>query len=562
MQNVTIVGAGMAGLTAALRLAERGYKVTLFERDSFVGGKFRATEWKGKATGRSAFHEHSYHMFLNWYHNFWKIAHEIGAFNDFIPKTNVKFLRAGKFPKMKELENFGALSAVAQNLKSGVLSVPDMFLYMYSVVDMLGTRIDDESHYRNLISVNGFASTRPYATEASVSMYDEYLAKTFAVASYESSVKTFQTFLEYGAYCPEPLYWALKGDSYTHFLRKLLLRLERRGVEIYFNHNAARVEFDAHGRASKLHFTKYGTQFSPSLSEKSVRRYWLETKSTEQHEHALDGPLILAVPPAALANLLKPDFLNRDPDLGETDKLRSIPMASAHVHFNDGFKQRLSRLDTKLPPEPVVLLDSKFKLSFVANSSLWRESEDIYLNVVASDSRPLNTFNGPNVFMADREHDKAARAPKPSDLSIDAPKTTLDYMLNEFRRFVPFEKEDLELDLLQLDRNVGRELFINDVGSWQWRPQTRTKVPNVFLAGDYCKHFIDVVSLEGAVVSGLLAAQAVCRYTGVGAPIEIKRPKTYPNQFYWPWRVALAPYAAAAKLWTVFDDFMRRKTLQ
>jgi phytoene dehydrogenase-like protein len=47
MPNVTIVGAGMAGLTAALRLAERGYEVTVFERDNFVGGKFRATEWLG-----------------------------------------------------------------------------------------------------------------------------------------------------------------------------------------------------------------------------------------------------------------------------------------------------------------------------------------------------------------------------------------------------------------------------------------------------------------------------------------------------------------------------------
>jgi len=50
-------------------------------------------------------------------------------------------------------------------------------------------------------------------------MYDEYLAKTFAVASYESSAKSFQTFMEYGAYCPEPLYWALKGDCYNYFLR-------------------------------------------------------------------------------------------------------------------------------------------------------------------------------------------------------------------------------------------------------------------------------------------------------------------------------------------------------
>jgi hypothetical protein len=553
MRKVTIVGAGMAGLTAALRLAERGYKVTLYERDSFVGGKFRATEWKSRTSHSSAYHEHSYHMFLNWYHNFWKIAEEIGAFSDFVPKTNVKFLRAGQFPKMKELVNFGAPSTVLTNLFSGVLPVPDMFLYMYSVVDLLGQRIDGESHYRDLISVNGFAATRKYATEASVSMYDEYLAKTFAVASYESSVKTFQTFLEYGSYCPTPLYWALAGDCYTHFLQKLQTRIQRLGVDILFNHNAVDLKFDARGRASQIVFKRYG-DFSPSLSERAHETF----AEAEEHTHELDGPLILAVPPSSLYGLLTPDFLNRDPDLGETAKLRNVPMASVHLHLNERFAERLERLDFKLPPEPVVLVDSKYKLSFVANSSLWPGMKGIYLNVVASDSRPLDAFEGPEIFMSDRD---PSQRPTHANLSIDEPRTTLDYILHELRRFVHFEVDDIEIELLQIDRNTGRELFMNDVGSWQWRPQTRTKVPNVFLAGDFCQTFIDVVSLEGAVVSGLEAARHVCRYVRAGGPIEIKRPRRYPVQAYWPLKLAMTPYAFAAKAYCVVNDWMKARTM-
>jgi hypothetical protein len=42
----------------------------------------------------------------------------------FRPVT-IKFLRAGDFPKMTQLVNFGAPSAIPQNLLSGVLSIPD-----------------------------------------------------------------------------------------------------------------------------------------------------------------------------------------------------------------------------------------------------------------------------------------------------------------------------------------------------------------------------------------------------------------------------------------------------
>lgn len=549
--NVTIVGTGVAGLTAGLRLAQRGYQVTFYERDWFVGGKFRAFEWKGKETDRRAFHEHSYHLFLNWYHNFFAIADEIHARKHFVPLKSVKFLNKGQFPRWKELVNFGSLATIPQNLFSGVLPIPDMFLYMYSVIDFLGKPMK-QNKYRDLISVNAFASTKLYATERSVSLYDEYLAKTFAIASYLTAAKSFQTFIQYNAYCPDPMYWALDGDCYSRFLVPLRDKLkDEYHAKFKMGRNVESLNLDRDGRVTGIKYRKFTreNEFSGSMSEHDWD-YW--KPESELRERDIDGPLILAVPHASFCDLLNADMVNRSPHLGEIAKLESEPMASVHLHLNDKFAKRLREQGITLPREPVVLLNSEFKLSFVANSSLWG-SPHTYLNVVASDSRRLNSLEAPNEFTWDRN------GPSSGDrLSLHEPVTALDHVLHEFRKYVHFEEDEIDKELLQIDRNVGRELFINEIGSWKSRPQTRTKIKNLFLAGDFCRNSIDVVCLEGAVVSGLEAAECVRVHCGHGSPIKIERPKRHPYPMYWPWKCMLAPYAVGAWAWSTCRDVARK----
>ena len=38
-KKIAIIGAGVAGVSAALRLHKRGYAVTVFEKNSYIGGK-------------------------------------------------------------------------------------------------------------------------------------------------------------------------------------------------------------------------------------------------------------------------------------------------------------------------------------------------------------------------------------------------------------------------------------------------------------------------------------------------------------------------------------------
>ena len=41
-KNAIVIGAGVAGLAAAVRLACNGYRVTVFEANNFIGGKINS----------------------------------------------------------------------------------------------------------------------------------------------------------------------------------------------------------------------------------------------------------------------------------------------------------------------------------------------------------------------------------------------------------------------------------------------------------------------------------------------------------------------------------------
>src|SRR5881397_1602466 len=69
-QHVAVLGGGMAGLTAAHELIERGFAVTVYERTA-LGGKARSIPVAGTAAGgrRPLPGEHGFRFFPGFYHH-------------------------------------------------------------------------------------------------------------------------------------------------------------------------------------------------------------------------------------------------------------------------------------------------------------------------------------------------------------------------------------------------------------------------------------------------------------------------------------------------------------
>jgi uncharacterized protein with NAD-binding domain and iron-sulfur cluster len=64
-------------------------------------------------------------------------------------------------------------------------------------------------------------------------------------------------------------------------------------------------------------------------------------------------------------------------------------------------------------------------------------------------------------------------------------------------------------------RNSNDEpLLVNTVGTWPKRPRARTRIPNLFLAGDYVQTNVDLATMEGANESGRAAVNALLEASG------------------------------------------------
>jgi NAD(P)-binding Rossmann-like domain/Flavin containing amine oxidoreductase len=515
MPEVTIVGAGLAGMSAATRLMEQGFDITLYEQSDFLGGKLGTHRENGKPDP----HEHCYHMYLNWYNNFWQLMREIGAIGKFIPSPVIGYRKPGDKKTRPGLTNAGSPWTILDNMFSGVAPPADQFISAYSLLDLIGPQAVS-TEILEQTSVSNFFRSRLYGTEASLVAASRTLAEAFASPSYLSSARSYQSLIKYGYRNPAPALWLLTQNTNDAIFEPWEKRLETRAAEL-----GRKFKIQRRVRVEQLHLSDgevreltIATMPSNPTTERGV-----QIESTKPRKIKVSGDLLLTVPPGALGRLVSPEVAAHARKLEQVRLLRSEPMISLDLYF----KCQIPGLTKSI----TVLQDSNYALSLLDNSQVWNNQPgDTALNVISSNA----------------------------DLICDYPNDViLDIVLKELQRFLDFRLDQVDYDRCHIQTNVGEELFVNQVGSWDYRPTATCDIPNLFLAGDFCQTFIDVVTIEGAVVSGLVAAEALRSKRGIGAPIAIVRPDSYPAIVPAMLAVALLPAVVAAKAFSMADSMFR-----
>jgi NAD(P)-binding Rossmann-like domain len=521
LPRVTVVGGGLAGITAALRLAQRGYGVTLYEQKSMLGGNLAS-----RPVGDGVEVDIYPHMYLSWYHNFWGLLGDVTRVNrdeHFERLSSVKQLRRGEFPRFRGIDNMYSPWFMLRNLFSGVGPPADMYVFGYSVVDLLAEKLNPTVLLDD-VSVTGFLHGRPYITERAADACDSFITMVWAIPSYLASAEDYRRYLAYSLAEHSPAYRLAKDSAFRQVIGPLEDAMRDAGVDVVRSVRVTSVS------RTEERVTEIGLERTRLDRQSSTWRSAGQARTEPVEE------LVLAVPPDVLSSLVRGGepghrIVERAPELAEVSRLRTQRIPILNLYFT----RRLQ----SIPREPVGLFGSRYALAFTDISQTWQErttdfGDRTVLSLSASDPYGLPGTGGNDDPFA---------------------------MLVELRRYVPFElgsrwgeSGDIDWERTHFEPNTDAQLSLNETGADAYRPKAQCDgIVNLSIAGDYCENDIGMMTIESAVTTGLHAARAIVARHG-GGPVAIVRPEEWMRALFVWLRYAWAPYAAAAKAMSMGSD--------
>lgn len=463
--KAVVIGGGLAGLTVARDLGEQGVRALVLEASSRLGGKAGAELVNGMRL------DHGYHVFPGWYVNARRLLRELGLSQHLIDIDQVHYVKPGEFPVRCTLRSMTSLRDVWANLVSGLVPWHDALLASYFALDLASTSFS-QRRYLDRVSANGFLRSRAYATDGVARAHHHFVLQAASIPNYEISAMTAKHITASWFRVPKPIFSILDGDLQSRFIDPFARSVEKLGVEVRTEQRV--VGFDLEGRRiARLRLADAPPiAIGPGDVVVSTTPHAVMSSLVDDDVFAAER----SAPPNDDEKLLS-DFVH----------LRSAPMAAFHVFF----KRRVPQI----PKEHTVLLETPAELSFVDISQHWSGFESTVLSCIASEFAPF------------------------ARLSPDAMERHLvGEVLSALNGVVT--AADVDWDRTCVFPNVTVPLFLNTVGAWTYRPGTKSRLANLYLAGDWCRTGVDLTTMEGAISSGHATAATLLRSLGLACPRE------------------------------------------
>lgn len=512
-RRVAVLGGGMAGLTTAHELAERGFEVTVFEPTAW-GGKARSIPVPDTAAGGRADlpGEHGFRFFPGFYHHvpdsmrrtpFGSNPNGVG--DNLVSAQGAKFLRGGDrvdafiFGIGPDPQALGSLEGIRKYLTESLTGQnvpPDELAYFVTRMlvfftsskerrlgqwenvswwDFVGaeTRSPDYQHVlaagltRNLVAAKEtVASTRTIGTMGEAFIYNAMGQGNDGALDRVLDLPTNEAWI----------------DPWVSMLQGL-------GVRFVHGYGLASYEMSG-GRVSAV----------------KVRN---AVGHTVRHEADW---FVSAMPVEQARTYFTPAMRTLDPALARLDRLQTDWMVGIQYFLKE-------KVD--IVKGHITFIDSPWALTALTQAQFWSERDfpAAYGDGAAVDclSVDISNWDAKGIVFG-----KPAKECSPEEVAQEV------WAQITYHRTAGAQLPDDIVHSWFLDpgivwnpatrRNSNETpLLVNTAGSWKDRPGVRSRIPNLFLAGDYVQTNIDLATMEGANESGRRAANAILASAGSNA---------------------------------------------
>ncbi|EOD15400.1 hypothetical protein EMIHUDRAFT_421941 [Emiliania huxleyi CCMP1516] len=486
--KIGVVGAGLAGMVAAMDLADAGHDVEIFELRPFVGGK--VSSWMDRDGNHI---EMGLHVFFGCYYNLFGIMQRTGSYDLMRLKEHTHtFINSGggvgaldfRFPigapvsglqAFARTEQLGVSDKLANALRLGTSPIVRALVDFDGGMDMV-RELDDITFTEWFTQLEG--PLKGSARGSIDRMWDPIAyALGFIDCDHISARAMLTIFMLFAIRTEASVLRMLEGSPQTYLHDPIIKYLEERDVKINLRTPVRDLvhEVDASGRPTRVSGIKDDAVEDGDTSE--VREF-------DAVVCALDLPGIKGVLPPSFRKM---DFFDK------IYNLDTVPIATVQVRF-DGW---------------VTEMHDEARMRDVAGDQ--------------SDGRGAGIDN--LLYSADAEFSCFA------DLALTSPgeyykegEGSLIQAVFDERAVKRSESQLVEDCIAQLNdlfpsskglkctwskvTKLGQSLYREKTGQDKFRPTQATPIDNFFLAGSYTyQDYLD--SMEGATRSGLMVADEI-----------------------------------------------------
>jgi uncharacterized protein with NAD-binding domain and iron-sulfur cluster len=512
--RVAVFGAGVAGLTAAHELIDRGYSVTVFERKA-LGGKARSIPAPNSGPPPLP-GEHGFRFFPGFYRNVTETMRRIpfpgnskGTWQNLTRATAYLHSGLGRadltiplpFP-LPTIPNPITPKAFIESVTTVFQTLFRLPLYEAAYAAQKLAVYVTSCDERKIGQWDNMTWERYIGADRASKEYNRYLAD--GIIRNLAASKSRDASAHSIGLVGEASVWSilllgndidgkgfdrvLNGPTSSQWIDPWVRYLQAKGVDFRVGQALTRLTTMGNRIASATVTDVTGI---PQL----VQADWY----------------ISAIPCEKLAAVLTPDVLTADPNLASVAQLRTEWMNGLMFYLKE-------RVD--VTKGHVNYVDSGWGLTSISEAQFWKVPLTSYgdgtvkdcLSAIISDWSTPGNFNG-----------KSAKECTPQEIASET-WAEIKAHLNDTGTVLT----DSMLHSWMLDPSIinpgtpnivnDEPLFIQDPGSWSRRPTSVTAIENLFLAGEWVKTDQNVTTMEGANEGGRQAANGVLIASGYSGP--------------------------------------------